>query len=157
MVADRIGIGWDRCNDRGSEVKGNPMRHLLALFALSFALVACDDTATTAPTDTIPGPPDAPRLSVTVLTGTKAAPVDSPTVKVQWWYKDSVGITVATFNSNYSAGRYYGVGILKVISGDSTYKVGCESLDSLSVGVSAKSVKSSATQWDTVKVYCKAP
>jgi len=133
------------------------MRHLLALFALAFALVACDDTATTAPTDTIPGPPDAPRLSVTVLTGTKAAPVDSPTVKVQWWYKESVNI----------AGSGIGDSLYSIVdgsttiifqhnaSGDSTVKVGCAGKNNIKYMIAAQG--SGKYSVDTIQVYCKAP
>lgn len=125
------------------------MRHLLALFALAFALVACDDTATTAPADTIPGPPDAPRLEVTALTGTKAAPVDSPTVKVQWWYKDSVHIAVG----NSSRFIINPTSLIKGI-GDTTVKVACGSLstDKIYVAVYVGNPK-----YDSVQVYCKAP
>ena len=129
------------------------MRHLLALFALAFALVACDDTATTAPADTIPGPPDAPRLSVTVLTGTKAAPVDSPTVKVQWWYKDSAVLVVAP----YGTGGYAILPTTRKAIGDTLVKVSCGLHDSTDVFVAASSKDMEHLSLDTVKVYCKAP
>lgn len=125
------------------------MRHLLALFPLAFALVACDDTATTAPVDTIPGPPDAPRLEVTVLTGTKAAPVDSPTVKVQWWYKDSVHIAVGD-NSRFVISP---TNLIKGI-GDTTVKVSCGTQDSVTIYAAAYVGN---PRYDSAKVYCKAP
>lgn len=133
------------------------MRHLLALFALAFALVACDDTATTAPTDTIPGPNENPRLEVTVLTGTKAAPVDSPTVKVQWWYNGDLRIAGGGINNSMNVTVGPQVLMLeKKSSGDTTVKVGCAGLSELLYVFQAVGTGPGGTI-DTSRVYCKAP
>jgi hypothetical protein len=129
------------------------MRHLLFLFALALGLAACDD-ATTAPAETIPGPGENPRLSVTVLTGTKAAPVDSPTVKVQWWYKDSAKIVIAP----YSTGGYaIDPNVNRKGLGDTIVKFSCGKSDSTKVYVAASDVKMNYMKIDTVFAYCKAP
>ena len=130
------------------------MRYLLTIFALSFLLVACDE-ATTAPAsaEDIPGPGENPRLAVTVLTGTKAAPVDSPTVKVQWWYKDTVKVTVVERNS---LTNYFYRNEVKG-SGDAVVKLNCGNSDSLRIKVSANDPYTIKVQSDTLVVYCKAP
>lgn len=130
------------------------MRHLFALLILSLGLAACDDS-TTAPTDTIPGPPNAPRLTLTVLTGTKAAPVDSPTVKIQWWYTDSVTVAGGglEFNSNTVAtGSTILVSHSKGI-GDTLLKVGCGGMDSVRYMFSV--VGNGVWSSDTAIVHCK--
>lgn len=128
------------------------MRHLLFLFALALCLAACDD-ATTAPAETIPGPGENPRLSVTVLTGTKAAPVDSPTVKVQWWYKDSIAVGV--YEKRTLTGKFFGQ-VLKG-SGDIVVKLNCRGSDSLGAIISATDPYTGIGAVDSVQVYCKAP
>lgn len=132
------------------------MRHLFALLLLSLGLAACDDS-TTAPTDTIPGPPNAPRLTLTVLTGTKAAPVDSPTVKVEWAFSDSVNVVAVIAPSNGIAATYLmdlrdnrnGIGW-------NVLKAGCNGVDSAKLYFMASDYKRrSADRSDSLIVHCK--
>lgn len=77
----------------------------LPLLAIALALVGCQET--TAPTasrmmaDPIPSGNQAPRMTVTVVAGTKAAPVDTPVVRVAWEHQDSVmvGFTEQMFRA----------------------------------------------------------
>lgn len=132
------------------------MRHLFALLALALGLAACDDSSTTAPvtTDAIPGPPNAPLLTVTVLTGTKAAPVDSPTVKIAWAYKDWVQITLAVGKSIDDLDSIK-MPIMKVMNGigDTLAKIDCANASSIKVYSMAYGGYASAT--DSTTVYCK--
>lgn len=132
------------------------MRHLFAILLLSLGLAACDDS-TTAPTDTIPGPPNAPRLTLTVLTGTKAAPVDSPTVKVEWAFADSVDVG-AGFGGvfGYSSVNYVLANVRFSGIGAYTVKAGCGGNDSAKVSAVIQSAKrNSAFAVDSVIIHCK--
>ena len=125
-------------------------RTALALLA-AFALAACDQSTSAEP---IPSGTDAPRLTVTVLTGTKVAPVDTPTVKVEWAYADSLAIiNMSNPNSAYSDAFTYEVG-----SGSLVKKINCS--DSVRVKIAAMPSHTSAglsgTAFDSSKtVYCK--
>ena len=116
-------------------------RTALALLA-AFALAACDQSTSAEP---IPSGTDAPRLTVTVLTGTKVAPVDTPTVKVEWSYADSGLISV-----NDSAFSFHN-------SGSRINKISC--IDSTKIHVFAigqDGTKFSGITKDSSKtVYCK--
>jgi hypothetical protein len=114
-------------------------RTALALLA-AFALAACDQSTSAEP---IPSGTDAPRLTVTVLTGTKAAPVDTPTVKVEWAYADSLAI-INAYNLSDN--------ILELGSGSLVKKIACS--DSVKVKIAAMTKSNIAI--DTSKsVYCK--
>lgn len=67
------------------------IRTILAL-ALAAILAGCDTTSSSS----VPSGAEAPRLTVTVLSGTKAAPVDSPTVRVDWSHENHVALEVRT-------------------------------------------------------------
>jgi hypothetical protein len=82
------------------------MRHLLALLTLAFALVACDESTTGPGGGNIPGPPSIPRLTLTVLTGTKDMPVDSPTVKAVWAYTVETKVRFTSISSHPDTSRF---------------------------------------------------
>ena len=114
-------------------------RIAFALLA-AFALAACDQSTSPEP---IPSGTQAPRLTVTVLTGTKAVPVDTPTVRVDWAYADSVGI----LNLDNLSDRTPESG-----SGSLIKKINCS--DSVKVKIAAMTKSNIAI--DTSKsVYCK--
>jgi hypothetical protein len=71
------------------------MRYI-ALLLLIF-LASCDNSTSSEP---VPAYPDLPQMTVTVLTGTKEAPVDSPSIKVSWRYADSVGVNLVTYRAD---------------------------------------------------------
>lgn len=132
------------------------MRHLFALLLLSLGLAACDDS-TTAPTDTIPGPPNAPRLTLTVLTGTKAAPVDSPTVKVEWAYTDSVSLMAVIAPSNGVSATYLmNTKDARPGKGEITLRAGCNNIDSSKIYFMANDLHlRSEVRYDSLIVHCK--
>lgn len=132
------------------------MRKILFALALSLALAACDDSTSTAPVDDIPGPPNAPRIAITVLTGTKAAPVDSPTVKVQWWYKDSIGFCASTHYARVPiVMNYLAVENAPGIS-SRVFKIECGGLDSVKFGFgAAQYLQNYEGKIDSVTAYCK--
>jgi hypothetical protein len=106
------------------------------------------------PTQTIPGPPDAPGLALTVLSGTKSSPADSPSIRIQWWYTSEVKIAGTGLDTKTGAVAT-GTTILafdKIGPGDSTVKVGCSTLDSIPYTIAA--IGKESYSMDTVTVHC---
>lgn len=127
------------------------IRAILAL-ALVALLAGCDTTDSSSPSGA-----EAPRLTVTVLTGTKAAPVDSPTVKVAWEHEGRVSLHVRTAKNGNSSSDSSIVLLEQVANGSITTKFHCT--DSLRVFVVASAKVDtgySAKAADTSKtIYCK--
>lgn len=133
------------------------IRAILAL-ALVAILAGCDTTDSSAPSGA-----EAPRLTVTILTGTKAAPVDSPKVRIAWEHETLSSVAIYANSSKRSRETGF-VDYFVRPSGDTLIKFGCK--DSLLLSVFAfpniggdttgnvYTSKSSAI--DTSKtVYCK--
>ena len=119
-------------------------RTAFALLA-AFALAACDQSTRSS----IPSGTEAPRLTVTVLTGTKAVPAAWPTVKVDWEYADSGRIDV-NGNRTHTATTFHG-------SGSVIEQINCTYSDSVQIYVYAYIGSSLfAVGADSSKtVYCK--
>lgn len=135
------------------------IRTILAL-ALVAILAGCDTTSSSS----VPSGSEAPRLTVTVLSGTKAAPVDSPTVRVAWEHEGLSWIVVYA-NQGHRSVQTGLVDYFRRLSGDTLVRFGCR--DSLLLSVYAfpdtGADTSSGSFWtsksatsDTSKtVYCK--
>ena len=154
---------------------------LTILAALSLVLTGCDTTTEpTAQVDPpIPTGAQAPRTVLQVIAGTKAAPVDTPVVKITWWHADTVGITLQAYHSAQDAlgvGGYFGEAILpngqnkqdssgfvgltgspaprplSVPSDSHTFKIpSCKDSAYVIIKVTSKSI---ATSRDSAWVYC---
>jgi hypothetical protein len=82
------------------------IRAILSL-AITAMFFGCADSST-ASTESIPSGLEAPRLTVTVLKGTKAAPVDTPVVKIEWVHRDSTTIiSIGLFKSGDSVKTFW--------------------------------------------------
>lgn len=134
------------------------IRTILALALVAF-LAGCDTTSSSS----VPSGAEAPRLTVTVLSGTKAAPVDSPTVRVAWEHETPSSITLYV-NKNQRSLQAGFVDYFVRSSGDTLIKFGCS--DSLLLSVFAfpntgadttgSLWTSKSTAIDTSKtIYCK--
>jgi hypothetical protein len=136
--------------------------------ALAAMLAGCATSeGPTAPA--IPSGNEAPRLVLTVLTGTKAAPVDTPTVRIAWWHQDSVFVyAVGVLNKNDPSlwtpltddGTPHLTGdgadheyIFRHGSGSLDVKVPCA--DSTAVHAGVGIVHGEPTAADSTWVYCK--
>lgn len=125
----------------------------LVALALVALLAGCDTTDSSAPSGA-----EAPRLSVTVLSGTKSAPVDSPEVKIEWNHEGRVYLTVRTVKK---VEDYPGDSIISLFDqpgiGSLTAKFHC--LDSFRIvakAVAKVDTTPSAFSLDTSKtIYCK--
>ncbi len=132
------------------------IRTILALALVAF-LAGCDTTSSSS----VPSGAEAPRLTVTVLSGTKAAPVDSPTVRVAWEQNDSVSIVVmgitagrdgktTTFLTDDGTGNAF---LSRSGSGSIDLRVGCQ--DSVKIAALASALRGHSAGDTTKTVYCK--
>ena len=134
------------------------IRTILAL-ALGAFLAGCDTTNSSS----VPSGAEAPRLTVTVLTGTKAAPVDSPTVRVAWEHESGVQGAVFLRKSSASAAVYSDY-ITATTARDTVFRLACSDSANVIVriwpaaGVDTTSIAAAMKSWaqDSSKtVYCK--
>lgn len=96
---------------------------LTILAALSLVLTGCDTTTEpTAQVDPpIPTGAQAPRTVLQVIAGTKAAPVDTPVVKITWWHADTVNLGFLLTQTSSKIGTMGSLSQGKISwSGDST-------------------------------------
>lgn len=130
-------------------------RTILALALVAF-LAGCDTTDSSAPSGA-----EAPRLTVTVLTGTKVAPVDSPKVRIAWEHESAVNIGVAAKNGFDSILGYPAI-IYNKLSGDTVLVIPCIDSAKVIALVSIQPKQNANGSWDSArkiddskKVYCK--
>jgi hypothetical protein len=140
-----------------------------AFFSLIGIVLLAGCEQSTSSTDSLPTGTEAPRLTLTVLSGTKANPVDSPSVKVAWAHKDADSLymdyLVAFTNNRDSIGincdksGVYACGSGVFVSTADTVITGaCGSHDSVFVMIDAWGyVDSGATLYalDSTWVFCK--
>lgn len=135
------------------------MRKILAASILSLALAACDSsTGGGGGSD-----PETSLLTLTVLTGTKGAPVDTPTVRLAWAGADTVSAGYIVLNAEgdpvrvkgwVQGGRWYAYA-----QKDTTLKAPCDTGDTWArvIAWGSDGPDWSLTDYaDTVTVYCSA-
>lgn len=140
----------------------------LVALALVALLAGCDTTDSSAPSGA-----EAPRLTVTVLTGTKAAPAASPIIRIEWEHESKIMVSGSEMQitkyqdyiNNIGAGNTIGqIGFSGNPKGDTTISIVCH--DSTKVFIKAWPILGKITDpsWvtpnifaiDTSKiVYCK--
>lgn len=133
-----------------------PRMRARILLAFVCGLFACEDNATAPlPEQAIPGSPAPPDLALTVLSGTRSAPVDSPTLQIRWRYASALKIagTGLDIRTGAVATGTTIIAFDKNGSGDSTVKVGCATLDSIPYRIAA--IGTQSYTMDTVTVHCR--
>lgn len=135
---------------------------IILLLAITALLFGCADSST-ASTESIPSGLEAPRLTVTVLKGTKSAPVDTPVVKIEWVHRDSTTIaSIGLLKSGDSVKTFWvtddGAGsgepfFNKVGNGVFSAKISC-CTDSVFVFTQASAIRGYSNA-DSTWVFCK--
>ena len=138
------------------------MRSILAAASallVTFAIVACDSSTSS----NIPSGTEPPILFVTVISGTKTAPVDSPTAIISWQHQDSVAILIDgrllndTISNDPHRSQLFAV---VPSSGSKRIKFYCQDSIRITVtGVAWKaysSISAASIAYDSSKIaYCK--
>ena len=153
------------------------MNRIIFAAALAAMLAGCmsSESPTAPAAEPIPSGNQAPRVMLTIVSGTKAAPVDTPVVMVTWWHQNSlngmrfdVARTIFGIRGGYgeqitqSGERVIWDGInpidsfpippFKTPSDSYTFKApGC--IDSLWIHVAV--FVGSGNTWKDTAVYCK--
>jgi len=111
--------------------------------------------------DSNPSGSEAARLTVTVQAGTKASPVDTPIVRIEWAHQDSVelgSVAVQKDGNGYSTFGILDIPATQALmkcqgTGFVIQKVKCK--DSVKVVTTASPLHATNWAYDSTWVYCK--